>query len=273
MLAVLLASSPPEQNRPTGRDALDLVRGGLAIRLRRAVSPGSRWRWRHAVDLAALLAPLVLFGAGLFRAAALAGRLAFDQSFQGLVYALPYALIVLLAWLGRRRAAAACAWAMVALQTADTTIGLMPLSKGTVVMGDVLLASGQPLIAVSALLTTLPACVCAAMLTLAPSPSPGPLGSRRLLAWTGGVLIACVVGAMIPRVFGVVLVLAALGTVAVMALRSPVGRRVAVTMAPFLIAAVLPGGFAQIVSLGALGMTAAVVLAITTWLARSTKPA
>ncbi|WP_327588621.1 hypothetical protein OHA25_17455 [Nonomuraea sp. NBC_00507] len=46
MLAVLLAASAPGQSRPSGRDAFDLVRGGLAIRLRRVAPPGSRRHWR-----------------------------------------------------------------------------------------------------------------------------------------------------------------------------------------------------------------------------------
>ncbi|MFC7722835.1 hypothetical protein [Nonomuraea recticatena] len=44
MLAVLLAASTPGQSSPAWRDAFDLARGGLAIRARRAASPGSRRR-------------------------------------------------------------------------------------------------------------------------------------------------------------------------------------------------------------------------------------
>ncbi|MGP3916724.1 hypothetical protein [Nonomuraea sp. 10N515B] len=273
MLAVLLAASAPGQSRPSGRDAFDLVRGGLAIRLRRVAPPGSRRHWRAAVDLAALLAPLTLFGGGLSRAATLAGRLAFDQALPVLVYALPSGLVVLLAWLGRRWAAIACAWAMAALHAATMMARLLSLPEGTRVMGDVLLVSGRPLIAANMLLAALPACVCAAMLTLAPSPGPGPVGSRRLLAWAGGVLGACVVGALLPEVFGAVLMLAAIGTVAVLALRSPVGRRTAAILTPFLVVDVMPSWFTDLASLTAVAVATVALLGLTAWLARTGEPA
>ncbi|MER6948302.1 hypothetical protein ABT294_30170 [Nonomuraea sp. NPDC000554] len=272
MLAVLLAASAPGQSRPAGREAFDLVRGGLAIRLRRVGPPGSRRHWRAAVDLAALLAPLTLFGAGLFRAAGYAGRFAFDLAIPTLVYALPYGLVVLLAWLGRRWAAIACAWAMAALHAAETLAWLLSLPEGTIVVGDVLLVSGRPLIAASMLLSAFPACVCAAMLTLAPSPGPGLVGSRRLLAWVGGVLAACVVGVLLPKAFGAVLMLAALGTVAVMALCSPAGRRTAAILMPFLLVAVMRSWFADLVALTAVTVATAALLGVTAWLARTGEP-
>ncbi|MEV4571755.1 hypothetical protein AB0K16_00755 [Nonomuraea jabiensis] len=272
MLAVLLAASAPGRSRPAGREAFDLVRGGLAIRLRRFPPPGSRRHWQAATGLAALLAPLTLFGAGLFRAAGYAGRLALDLALPQLIYALPYGLVVLLAWLGRRWAAIACAWAMAALDAAETMARMLALSEGTVVVGDVLLVSGRPLIAATMLLSALPACVCAAMLTLVPSPGPGPVGSRRLLAWAGGVLAACVVGALVPRVFGAVLILAAIATVAVMALRSAVGRRTAAVLAPFLLVAVMRSWFTDLAGLAAVTVATAALLGVTAWLARTGKP-
>ncbi|WP_329090294.1 MULTISPECIES: hypothetical protein [unclassified Streptosporangium] len=271
MLAVLLASSTPDQNRPAGRDALDVVRGGLAIRLHRVAPPGSRRRWRAAVDLAALLAPLTLFGAGLFRAAGYAGRFAFDLALPNLVHALPYGLVVLLVWLGRRWATIACAWATAALHAAESMVWLLSLPEGTMVVGDVLLVSGRPLIAAGVLLSAFPACVCAAMLTLAPSPGPGPVGSRRLLVWAGGVLAVCVVGVLLPKVFGAVLMPAALGTVAVMALRSPVGRRTAAILTPFLVVAVMRSWFTDLASLTAVTVATAALLGVTAWLARTGK--
>ncbi|MEU6781566.1 hypothetical protein ABZ912_20360 [Nonomuraea angiospora] len=272
MLAVLLAASAPGQSRPVGRDAFDLVRGGLAIRLRRVARPGARRHWRAAVDLAALLAPLTLFGAGLFRAAGYAGRFAFDLALPTLVYVLPYGLIVLLAWLGRRWAAIACAWAMAALHAGDEMVRLLSLPEGTMVVGDVLLVSGRPLIAANMLLSALPAGVCAAMLTLAPSPGPGPVGSRRLPAWAGGLLAACVVGALLPKVFGAALMLAALGTVAVMALRFPEGRRTAAILTPFLVVSVMPSWFTDLASLAAVAVATAAFLGVTAWLARAGEP-
>ncbi|MEV0151518.1 MULTISPECIES: hypothetical protein [unclassified Nonomuraea] len=276
MLAVLLAASAPGQTRPAGRDAFDLVRGGLAIRLRRVAPPWSRRHWRAAVDLAALLAPFTLFGAGLFRAAGYAGRSAFDLALPNLVYALPYGLVVLLAWLGRRWAAIACAWAMAAFNVAEQMVQLLSLPEGTMVVDGVLVVSGRPWMAVGMLLSALPACVCAAMLTLAPSPGPGPAGSRRLSAWAGGVLAACVVGVLLPEVFGAALMLTALGMVAVMALRSPVGRRTAAVLTPFLLLAVMWSwltGLAGLAGLAAIIVATVALLGVTAWLARTGEPA
>ncbi|MFD0471879.1 hypothetical protein ACFQ0B_28875 [Nonomuraea thailandensis] len=70
MIAVLLAGSAPGRRRPSPRDALDVVRGGLAIRLRRAVDDRSSLYWRDALNIAALLAPLALFVIHLLGAAA-----------------------------------------------------------------------------------------------------------------------------------------------------------------------------------------------------------
>ncbi|WP_188187201.1 hypothetical protein [Nonomuraea sp. SYSU D8015] len=115
MIAVLLAGSSPGQRRPTARDAFDVLRGGLAIRLHRAVKPEARRQWHDAVNLAALIAPIALFIGLLFRAAAYTGRAlpAFvrEEALQLLelvVFALPYGLVALLAWLGRPRASPCC---------------------------------------------------------------------------------------------------------------------------------------------------------------------
>ncbi|MEV0589491.1 hypothetical protein [Nonomuraea sp. NPDC050310] len=273
MLDVLLAASSPGQKRPAWRDALDVLRGGLAIRLRRIVPTASRRRWRAATDLAALLAPLTLFGVSLSQATAYAGRSAFDLALPALAHALPYGLIALLAWLGRRRAAIACAWAMAALAAGMTTAELLSLPEGTIVAGDVLQVSGRPLIAASVLLSALPACMCAAMLTLTPSPGPGPVGSRRLAAWTGGVLAARLVGILLGGAFGVVLMPAALGAVAVMALRSSVGRRTTAVLTPFLLVAVRPSWFTDVAGLTAIAVATAALLGVTAWLARTAETA
>ncbi|MEU4330185.1 hypothetical protein [Nonomuraea dietziae] len=279
MLAVLLAASTPGQSSPAWRDAFDLARGGLVIRSRRAASPGSRRHWRSAARLAAVLAPLLLFGAGLFRAAAYADRSAFDLALPALAYALPYGLVVLLAWLGRRWAAIACAWAMVALHAGERLTLLLSLpeevvviAEVTVVVGEVLIVAGWPLIAAGMVLS-LPACVCAAMLTLAPSHGPEPVGSRRLAAWVGGVLAACLVGALLPKVLGAVLVLAAFGTVAVPALRSSAGRRTAAILTPFLVVVVMPSWFTGLAGLTAVLVATAALLGVTAWLARMAEPA
>ncbi|TMR35910.1 hypothetical protein ETD85_12380 [Nonomuraea zeae] len=61
MLAVLLHSAAPAQQRPALSDALDLIRGGLRVRIHHAVGAPSAPHWRRAANIAALLGPLALF--------------------------------------------------------------------------------------------------------------------------------------------------------------------------------------------------------------------
>lgn len=56
MVGVLLAAAEPGQTRPAARDAFDLARGGLGIRLRRAPQAG----WHDAAALLGVIAPLLL---------------------------------------------------------------------------------------------------------------------------------------------------------------------------------------------------------------------
>jgi hypothetical protein len=74
MIAVLMAGAEPGRRWPALRDAYDVVCGGLAIRLQRAADQGSRRHWRDAADVAALIAPLLLFAAKLFRVSVYTGR-------------------------------------------------------------------------------------------------------------------------------------------------------------------------------------------------------
>jgi len=60
MLGVLLAAAEPGRTRPAPRDAFDLVRGGLGVRLRRAPGALAQAGWRDAAALAGVIAPLVL---------------------------------------------------------------------------------------------------------------------------------------------------------------------------------------------------------------------
>jgi hypothetical protein len=60
MLGVLLAAAGPEQTRPSLRDALDLVRGGLWIRIRRTPPALADAGWRDAAALLSVIAPLIL---------------------------------------------------------------------------------------------------------------------------------------------------------------------------------------------------------------------
>jgi hypothetical protein len=60
MLGVLLAAAGPNQTRPAVRDVVDLVRGGLGIRIRRAPEALTRGGWREAAALLGVIAPLLL---------------------------------------------------------------------------------------------------------------------------------------------------------------------------------------------------------------------
>ncbi|MEV6868481.1 hypothetical protein AB0M44_46825 [Streptosporangium subroseum] len=206
MITVLLAGAAPDQNRPAARDTFDLVRGGLSIRLHRAVGPESRRHWRDAVNLAALLAPISLLLIEVTRAAAYAGEALRGHSGSGaalhtLVFALPYGLIALLAWLKRPKAAAVCAWGWAVLHTwlitSSPDLGLSPIyvmsyAGGKFITGDLWVAG--PVV--------LPVFLCAAVLTFAPSPGPAPLGTARLLGWTAAVFAAFAVSPRLPSSWG-----------------------------------------------------------------------
>ncbi|WP_067172001.1 hypothetical protein [Microtetraspora niveoalba] len=261
MIAVLLAGADPGQDRPTARDTLDLLRGGLAIRLRHAVGPGSRRHWRAALNITAFIPPLVLFLMAIFRAGALAGRLNFDSALGTLASALPYGLILLLTWRKRPKAAAACAWGW----TVVAALILLNLGVNDLSSDDMVVSIG---------VSMLPNCVCAAMLTFAPSPGPAPLGAPRLLTWTAIVLATLVAGRQVSLAWGtqlpfVVLPVVVLVVAAVRALRSSIGRRAVITVLPFL-GVFLPkpgvGGLAMLATLAPLSVT---ILAVTAWLART----
>ncbi|WP_329082067.1 MULTISPECIES: hypothetical protein [unclassified Streptosporangium] len=271
MIAVLLTGAAPGQNRPTARDAFDLVRGGLSIRLHRAVGPESRRHWRDAVNLAALLAPIPLLLSEVTRASAYAGEALRGHSGSGvalhtLVFALPYGLIALLAWLRRGRVAAACAWGWTVLHTwlitSSPDLGLSPVyvmsyGGGKFITSD--LWSAWPVV--------LPVLLCAAMLTFAPSPGPASLGTARLLGWMAAVFAAFVASTQLPSSWGSHLPLLVLVAVMVVALYFPVGRRTVVTLLPLL--AVQFGWVSWEWDPSMFAALSAAVLAITAWLART----
>jgi hypothetical protein len=65
MLGVLLAAAEPERSRPSLGDALNLVRGGLGIRIRRAPRTLANAGWGDAAALLSVLAPLILLLAAI----------------------------------------------------------------------------------------------------------------------------------------------------------------------------------------------------------------
>ena len=63
MIGVLLASSGSGRRRPSLADSANIVGGGLRVRLRRLRSAdGNPARWRDALSVAAIIAPLFLLG-------------------------------------------------------------------------------------------------------------------------------------------------------------------------------------------------------------------
>lgn len=274
MVAVLLAGARPGQARPGVRDTFDLVRGGLAIRVRR----GAGAQWRAAVDVAALLVPValllgalaraVMFGAAAWQPPFADGEL--RQFLRILTFALPYAVVVLLAWRGRAGAAAACAWAYALVSLGEHVWVSGSASVTYTVVGDgVLLIGGVPVDVGGMAMSALPLVLCGAMLLLAPSPGPGPLGGRRLLWWMAVLFGGAVAGAAISSRWAYPPVWALAVVAAGLALRSPVGRRALVVLLPMVGVYVggLPGA-GHLLNAVVLGTLAAVVLGVTAWMAR-----
>ncbi|MFI6179110.1 hypothetical protein ACIA8R_26480 [Nonomuraea sp. NPDC051191] len=272
MIAVLVAGAEPGRRRPGVRDTFDLVRGGLAIRVRR----GAGAQWRAAVDAAALLVPVALLLTALARAAMFGAATwqrpfvadEFPQFLRMLTYALPYAVVVVLAWRGKAGAAAVCAWAY-ALVTPGVR-GWVNASFTSSVTGDgVLLIGGVPFDFGGMAISALPLVLCGAMLLLAPSPGPGPLGGRRLLWWMAVLLGAAAAGAAVSSRWAYPPMWALAVVAAGLALRSPVGRRALVVLLPMVGVYVggLPGA-GYLLNAVLLSVPAMVVLGVTSWMAR-----
>ncbi|MFC4006845.1 hypothetical protein ACFOY2_06410 [Nonomuraea purpurea] len=287
MVAVLLAGSAPGRDRPTVRDTLDLLRGALTIRLRHAVTGReSLGHWRDAVNIAALITPIaLLIGWSLPSASTLqriiSGSYLLRDTLMVLefcAWVLPYGLIALLAWLGRPRAAAVCAWAFMAFRgfilfdrVRDLPVDAVAGQRDGFLLvqadGVLLVTSGATSVG-AIVVAMLPACLCALLLTFAPAPGPGPLGTRRLLGWTVVVSASLLAGPEVMRLW----VLAVVGVGVLLALRSPVGRRTLVVLLPLM--GHLAGDVTRLGTLTTL-MTLATVsllaLVVPVWLARGAK--
>ncbi|GII53896.1 hypothetical protein Pth03_22850 [Planotetraspora thailandica] len=263
MLAVLLAGSLPGQTRPSVRDTLDLVRGGLSIRLRRTIKPESRGHWVDALNLAALIGPIILLLMELSRAAGvteevLRGFSPPEDVLKAMAYVAPYGLIAVLAWLGRAKVAAVCAWAWLAFYV------WLIISPDAGLSRFVVMDSGTTVLLATAP-WAFPGCVVAAMLTLAPSPGPAPLGTRRLLAWAAVFLATMVLGVRFAPVGGLLIYALLIVTLAT-ALRSPIGRRAAIVLVPWLTAEIGLIRAAWVVP--AIAAFTAAALAFMSWQAR-----
>ncbi|MBB5076418.1 hypothetical protein [Nonomuraea endophytica] len=278
MLAVLLQTAAPGQRRPGLSDALDLIRGGLLVRVNHTVGAPSAPHWRRAVNLAALLGPLALFTLGMADTAGFAVRWLHDARsgmhflnspgrlvMQLLAFALPYLLIGVLAWRGRRKLAAGCAWAWVFVHAYLVTavppdLDLAPhhvtLGAGMAYLGG--LASIESANIIVAVLVTFAADPKAASLTFGKALTWMTAGFATLFAGEFLVLVISGVGGPVAYVL---LLLAVSLPVATVAMNSATGRRVAFILL-LLLVLVFPGNLVR----PAMALTA-MALAIITSLA------
>ncbi|MGW4792082.1 hypothetical protein ACWEPC_06670 [Nonomuraea sp. NPDC004297] len=274
MLAVLLAAATPGRDRPSARETFDLLRGGFAIRLRHAVGPVSRHQWRAAFSLAALLAPIWLLVLETSRAAAYAAQalrhapMVPGSALHTLAIALPHALIAFLAWRNRRTGAAAVAWGWTVLYAglvaSPPDLGLSPVY---VVWDGVILVGGG---LGSVVLFVLPACLAAVMLTFAPSSGPAPLGAWRLAGWTAMVMLTIVGWPQTGLPGAGYLPILVLAAAAVLAARSPVGRRAMIILLPLMSATLGWLRWAEDpANLPVVAALSVAMLAVTAWLART----
>jgi hypothetical protein len=220
MLAVLLAGAAPGQQRPAPGEALDVLRGGLAIRLRHARDR----HWREAFVLAALLAPFALMTVQ----AGMAARLPWGvwqwepgHAIRELAFSLFHGVVGVLVWLRRPGLAALAAWAWTALH-AWLIITAVHMPVHVTAEGAIVLGGGVRWLA--------PAAAVALLLTLAPR-GHRPDRAGRLVAGTVAVLALTVV--LLPSQGLLALVPPAVA--ALVAARRPVGRRAVLVLAPPLV--------------------------------------
>ncbi|WP_186404139.1 hypothetical protein [[Actinomadura] parvosata] len=258
MLAVLLQSAAPAQQRPALSDALDLIRGGLRVRIHHVIGAPSAPHWRRAVNLAALLGPLALFTRDLAGTASFAARWLLDARsgirivnspghvvVQLLAFALPYLLIAALAWHRQRRLAAACAWTWV---FAHAYLVTTPPHDPAVTSGldlaphHVTLDTGMAYIGGIALVESAHILL-AILATLAIDPKAASLSFGKTLTWMTAGFAALLAGNLLVFVMpddsapmACILLLAVLLPAAAVAIGSASGRRVA-----FILIVLLPG--------------------------------
>ncbi|MFF4418827.1 hypothetical protein ACFYY8_40375 [Streptosporangium sp. NPDC001559] len=251
MLGVMLAQAGRGRRFPDPRDVLDLVKGGLLIRLRHAFGLGSGGSWRDALNIAAIVAPLHLLVLEMSTWAialwVIDGTQPLLFAITPLVYALPHLLIVWLALRGPRWAAAACAWAWA---TASTALSVRLSMAETVYFGQepVAFSAGFLFSPLGLAFNALPGVIVALLLTLSPGPAAGAalIGRRTLLRWTAvAVLTMNAVSAfehfLIPEYSLSSLATTTLACMACgAASRTPPGRRALVLLLPLLL--VIYGG-------------------------------
>ncbi|GAA3148732.1 hypothetical protein GCM10010466_44590 [Planomonospora alba] len=238
MIGVLLAGARPGQRRPGPRDVLDVVRGGLLIRTRRLLGPGSAPLWRDAVNVAAVTAPLYFLVVHAGPAALVLANDGMHPAHRLAVSALtlaPDALTVGLALRGPRRAAAAWAWLWALFGLAVHTAAI------TAVLGEGAFTA-EWFSPANLALQSAPPVIIALLLTFAPDPAAGAdlVGRRTLLRWTAAATGAlAVVNAvwfafMLDFFVEQLLVPALLAMACGAGSRTPVGRRALLLQLPLM---------------------------------------
>ncbi|GAA3103536.1 hypothetical protein [Streptosporangium carneum] len=242
MVGVMLARTEAGRRHPDPGDVLDVVRGGLQIRLRHAFGPGSATYWRDALNIAAIVAPLYflvtelgVWGMALW----VSGALPVSYTLLPLSLALPQFLTIGLALRGMRWSAAACAWIWVVVNTVMSVRFRMDpsVSPG---QSATSLPLDFPFVSLATAFDVLPAVIVALLLTLAPRPAEGAtlIGRGKLLRWVvTAVLTLNVVGALeyflTPEVMPDGMAVTALLCMACgAASRTPTGRRVLALLLP-----------------------------------------
>ncbi|MFC4060398.1 hypothetical protein ACFOWE_19005 [Planomonospora corallina] len=236
MIGVLLAGARPGQRRPGPRDVLDVVRGGLLIRTRRLLGPGSAPLWRDALNVAAVTAPLYFLIVHTGPAVITLLNDGMHPAHRPAVAAVtlaPDALTLALALRGPRRAAMTWAWlwALFGLMVYTATI--------TAVLGEGAFMA-EWFGAANIALQTAPAVIIALLLTFAPEPAAGAelIGRGTLLRWTAAALAVLAVANVLWFAFMLDFFVEQLAVPALLAMacgagsRTPVGRRTLLLQLP-----------------------------------------
>jgi hypothetical protein len=233
MLGVLLAATGPGRSRPSVREALDLVRGGLGVRVRRAPRGLVRAGWYDAAALLNVLAPLILLLAAI-RYAVAAGSM--FQTVRHLFFP-------------------GGGWAVASFHAAPSWL-LWAAAAAAALAGARRMATAGVLAAIVVELATLPAStdyadgtvvtpiVLGLVTVAAPRFGPGAargrelLGRRGLAAVTASIVVAAALGSATMRAvlsmpwIGMPLILAmSAAVIAAWLVRTAAGRRAAIVLA------------------------------------------
>ncbi|GAA4635604.1 hypothetical protein GCM10023196_081780 [Actinoallomurus vinaceus] len=127
MLGVLLASAGPGQDRPSPRDAADLVGGAVRVRLRREIRSLGGTVWRDAFAVLGLVTILALFVCLIASLRAIIDFAFVVQSPPAPIWPMwaPWPLVAALSLLSLRRTAIGIAWAAALAQVPWLAIGEM----------------------------------------------------------------------------------------------------------------------------------------------------